>query len=102
MEQIIKERLFKKKAEKALAMSLCELEKRKMGIQGESTIQQLEKTIIPELKEFMTNDLQNLPPKEERFLVSFANAFKAWEWGMRNSTKLYDLLEELYYEYKAF
>lgn len=43
MEQIIKERLFKKKVEKALAMSLCELEKRKMGIQGESTIQQLEK-----------------------------------------------------------
>lgn len=52
MEQIIKERLFKKKVEKAL--SLCELEKRKMGIQGESTIQQLEKTIIPDLKEFMT------------------------------------------------
>ena len=43
MEQIIKERLFKKKVEKALAMSLCELEKRKMGIQGESTIQRLKK-----------------------------------------------------------
>ncbi len=93
---------FKKKAEKALSLCNEELFLRKHNMSGEGTIEQFEDIIIPELEALLNLDLQNLPPKEERCILSYENAIRKWHWSMENTTTIFDLLEELYYEYKAF
>jgi len=46
-------------------------------------------------------DKKGFPPKEERFLVSFANAFTVWGWNIQNPTKLFIMLTELNEKYKT-
>lgn len=93
---------FKKDLEKAIKLCEDELFKRKNNIVGESTQQQLEKFILPELNSLLNiTTTQILPPKEERFLVSFANAFTVWGWNIQNPTKLFILLTELNEKYKT-
>ena len=57
---------FIKSIEKCLELSQKELADRKAGINGESTIEQLENQIIPELTD-LTNQIKNgiIPPKNE-------------------------------------
>lgn len=74
--------------------NLCinELAKRKMGISGESSVGQLEQ-IIKELDEILLKiSIGNIPPQSNRFLSSFAYAFKEWGWNMQNPSDLYVLL----------
>lgn len=92
---------FKNKIIKAITICNIELTNRRNNIQGESTKEQLEKVIIPELNQLLeVINAQILPPKEQRFLNSFANAFSVWGWNMQNPTKLFVLLTELNNEYK--
>ena len=51
-------------------ISLNELNQRRSGIEGESTIEQIENVIVPELEEIirMINE-SKLPPKEERYFL---------------------------------
>lgn len=73
---------------------LCskELFKRKSGVPGESSVNQLEQ-IMKELDEILFKiDIGNIPIKSERYLRSFAYAFKEWGWDMKNPTDLYVLL----------
>ncbi|MBC8597159.1 hypothetical protein [Qingrenia yutianensis] len=95
-----KVRLFKKKVDIALRISKDDLRRRKNDAPGESTIEQLEETIIPEMEKLLKMDYDNLPPAKDRYLVSFAYAFRVWEWSMVNTTRLFDLLVELNREYK--
>ena len=95
-----KVKLFKEKVNLALRISKDELWRRKNDIPGESTIEQLEETIIPELEKLLKTEYDNLPPAKDRYLVSFAYAFRVWEWSMMNNTRLFDLLVELNREYK--
>lgn len=95
-----KVKMFKKNLEKALDISKDELRRRKNDMPGESTIEQLEETIIPEMEKLLKMDYDNLPPAKDRYLVSFAYAFRVWEWSMVNTTRLFDLLAELNREYK--
>lgn len=85
------------------AISICniELANRKNGINGESTVEQLEEIIIPELNQIlcMINSNQ-LPAKEERYLNSFANAFKVWGWNMQTPSDIFILLVQLNNAYK--
>ena len=93
---------FKEKLLKTLQLCNMELENRKKGIVGESTEEQLEEIIIPELKKLL-EDIENnnqLPPKEKRYLASFALAFKVWGWNMQTPTEIFDLLERLDREYR--
>lgn len=88
--------IFKQNIIELKTLSMEELEKRKLGIPGESTIQQLEKEIIPELDGLLLKiEMNNLPPKEKRYLNSFAYAFKVWEWNMQEPTELYIRLSRL-------
>ena len=79
-------------------LALCEqeVEKRKQGIDGEATLEQLTEMIIPEMKELLINiEKRLLPTKSKRYLVSFAYAFKVWSWDMRYPTELYMKLNDL-------
>ena len=92
---------FRKKVELAYTIAVQELENRKRGIDGESTEAELEQVIIPEMQELMVIvDRKQLPPKEKRYLKSFANAFRVWDWDMNHPTQLFMLLSELNSEYK--
>lgn len=92
---------FKNSLLKAINICNIELANRKNGINGESTVEQLEEIIIPELNQIlcMINNDQ-LPPKEERYLNSFANAFKVWGWNMQTPSNIFVLLVKLNNEYK--
>lgn len=54
--------------------------KRKKGILGESTQDQLETVILSELEQLLKIvDDNTLPIKDQRYLISFANAFTVWD-----------------------
>ena len=95
-----KVKLFKKKVDIALRISKDDLRRRKNDAPGESTIEQLEETIIPEMEKLLKMDYDNLSPAKDRYLLSFAYAFRVREWSMMNNTRLFDLLVELNREYK--
>lgn len=95
-----KVKMFKKNLEKALDISRDELRRRKNDMPGESTVEQLEEIIIPELEKLLKMDYDNLPPLKDRYLISFAYAFKVWEWSMKNASTLYLLLVKLNEDYK--
>ena len=95
-----KVKLFKEKVNLALRISKDELWRRKNDIPGESTIEQLEETIIPEMEKFLKMDYDNLPPAKDRYLVSFAYAFRVWEWSMKNASTLYLLIVKLHEDYR--
>ena len=59
---------------------------------GESTVEQLEEVIIPGLEKLLKMDYNNLPPVEDRYLISLAYALKVWEWSMKNASTLYLLI----------
>lgn len=92
---------FKNEVLKAINLCNKELLDRKSGIEGESTVEQLEKIIIPELEHILEIiNKQQIPPKEQRYLNSFANAFTVWGWNMQKPTKLFVLLTEIHNMYK--
>lgn len=81
-----------------------ELQERKNGIEGESTIKQLEDCILPELRDLL-NKMQNreeLPPntQQDRYLMSFGNALMAWTWDIHHPTKLFDQLRKIHSSYR--
>lgn len=77
---------------------LCndELMKRKKGILGESTQNQLKTVILSELEQLLKIvDDNTLPKKDQRYLISFANAFTVWGWDMQNPTDIFLLTTKL-------
>ena len=75
--------------------------KRKKGILGESTQEQLETVILPELEQLLKIvDDNTLPQKDQRYLISFASAFTIWGWDMQNPTDIFLLITKLNNDYK--
>jgi len=92
---------FKRKILKTIELCNTELRNRKEGILGESTKEQLEEIILPELYQVLEQiDHNQLPSMTNRYLNSFANAFSVWGWNMQNPTEIFVLLTELDNEYK--
>jgi hypothetical protein len=92
---------FRKDIINCITVAENEINLRKSGIDGESTSEQLENVILPELKHLLNLiENGNLPPKNERYLISFGNAFKVWGWNMQKTTKLYLQLHNLNSNYK--
>ena len=92
---------FKHDILKTIQICNGEIQKRKEGVEGESSIDQMEKIILPELKKLLVLLEKNqLPDKKDRYLVSFANAFTVWGWNMQAPTKLFLLLTQLNSRYK--
>jgi hypothetical protein len=93
--------IFKKDVINCISVAEKELKLRKSGIDGESTSEQLENVILPELKHLLDIiENGNLPPQNERYLISFGNAFRVWGWNMQKPTKLYLQLLNLNSNYK--
>lgn len=80
-------------------IQLCQIEKEN-GYSGEATKEQIEKCILPEmyeLKEFFA--VGKVPERD--YIISFANAFKAWDWDMLNATELYRMISKLHRVYHS-
>jgi hypothetical protein len=81
-----------------------ELRDRKNGIHGESTIEQLESCVIPDLASFLSKfkNKEDLPPntQQDRYLLSFAYAFREWGWNIKNPTALYLQLLKIHEHYR--
>lgn len=94
--------IFKKDVERCIKKCNKEIENRKNGVKGESSLAQLEQTILPELEGILFQiKTNNLPAPSERYLISFANAFTVWGWNMQNPTDLFILLAKLNQNYKT-
>lgn len=66
----------------------------------EATADQINSVILPEMEELLKiTSPKELPPPEERYLLSFAYAFRVWEWDMQNPTELYQNLTKLSHMY---
>ncbi|MDR1954086.1 MAG: hypothetical protein LBQ21_06405 [Clostridiales Family XIII bacterium] len=91
------------KAKLLQCVKLCEQEisLRKSGIDGEATTSQLETIVLPELKNILLKiETNSIPLQKDRYLCSFAYAFKVWGWDMQNPSRLFIVLTELNNEYK--
>jgi len=87
---------FKKNIDICITLFKKELHNRKKGVEGESSIEQIEKIILPELNQLLEKiEKGKLPPQSERYLISFANAFKVWGWNMQQPTELFIRLLQL-------
>ena len=90
--------------EDCLELAYKELKDRKNDIDGESSLEQLENYIIPELEKLLIkiNNKESLPPNthKDRYISSFGSAFKVWGWDIMNPTKFYIKLLELNKNYK--
>lgn len=92
---------FREQLLKILELCNDELMKRKKGILGESTQEQLETVILPELEQLLKIvDGNTLPQKDQRYLISFASAFTIWGWDMQNPTDIFLLITKLNNDYK--
>lgn len=95
-EKVIK---LKEKVKYCLELSKIELENRKNGIKGESTISQLEEVVIPDLTQFLEKlESKEIPKnRQQRYLESFGCAFRMWEW---EPSELYVKLSEIHHDYQ--
>ena len=67
---------------------------------GEATTEQLY-VIIREMDNILHMLTTNsLPLRNERFLLSFANAFTVWGWSMKQPTEIFLLLTQINQDYK--
>ena len=85
-------------------LTLCE-EERATGYSREATQQQVEDYIIPDLASFRQRVVDGEEfPKEpvNRWVPSFANAFKCWNWRMEDATELYLALASLHNAYHTY
>jgi len=86
--------------DEAIAECLREIKLRKVGVSGEATLLQLKSVVLPELKNLRKMKREEFPPKKDRWLTSFGEAFFEWGWDMHNPTRLYLLLLKLDKAYK--
>lgn len=91
---------FRKKILHCKTICNEELKKRKTGVLGEATTEQLY-VIIREMDNILQMLTTNsLPLRNERFLLSFANAFTVWGWNMNQPTEIFLSLTQINQEYK--
>ena len=92
---------FEDEINTCIEICLAEIENREKGIEGESTIEQIRAILLPELYELREKIRTcNLPPQKDRYLLSFAYAFRVWGWNMNHPTSLYIKLASLNDHYK--
>ncbi len=91
---------FQNLLDEALGECKKEIQLRRMGITGEASLQQLKEVVMPELLSLKKVKQEELPPRENRWLNSFAHAFRLWGWDMNKPTRLYVLLTKLNAAYK--
>ena len=92
----LNKRLFVMQVKRCKKISNNELRERLSGIPGESTVSQLKNVVIPEMDDLTHKVNQNdFPNKENRFVLSFALAFRDWGWNIQEPTPLFSALRRL-------
>ena len=96
-----KKEILKKEILKCIDICNKEMKLRESGFEGESSIEQIKEIIIPELYQLLDElDNSNDNFKERKYLISFAYAFKIWNWNMEKPTNLYTQLTKINNIYK--
>jgi len=93
---------LKQEVLEGIKLSRREIENRKKGIEGESTIEQLKEVIIPDLEDILLKLDNKIIPKRrvDRYSLAYGNALKMWDWDMENATELYEKLADIHNDYQ--
>ncbi|MBP0955963.1 MAG: hypothetical protein J5997_01200 [Oscillospiraceae bacterium] len=82
-------------------ISICNSKINNIQKDDECTIDEIKNVILPEMTELNNIDEMNvLPPAQDRFIKSYAYAFKQWGWDMKKPSKLFRTLAKINSEYK--
>ncbi len=80
---------FKNDIEEILSICQEELLDISMGNNKQATVDQIEKTIIPEMKGLLKMIEEGIiPPKEQRWITSAAYITRGWNWDIWSNDKL--------------
>ena len=67
----------------------------------ECTIEEINSVILPEMMKLKKiNKTTNLPPVDERYINSYACAFKLWGWNLKKPSTLFRILAKINDAYK--
>ena len=92
---------FKKDIEEILSICQEDLLDISMGKVKQATADQIEKTIIPEMKNLLKMiEEKKLPPKGQRWITSAAYITRGWNWDIWSNDKLNIKLPELDNKYR--
>ena len=92
---------FKQDVEEILSICQEELKEIAKGNSRQATVEQIERTIIPEMRELLKMiEANTLPPKGQRWLLSSANITRGWNWDIRSKDKLVKKLPVLNTKYR--
>lgn len=92
---------FKKDIEEVISICEEELLEIAKGNIKQATVEQIEKTIIPEMKALLkTIEKNSIPPKDQRWLTSAAYITRGWNWDIWSDDKLNIKLPELDNKYR--
>lgn len=92
---------FKKDIEEILSICQEDLEAISAGQKREATIEQIQETIIPEMTKLLEMiDSGEIPPKEDRYILSAGCITRGWEWDIRSKDKLNYILPTLDSNYR--
>mgnify|MGYP007065007017 FL=1 len=83
--------------------SVCDDELKRIvnGEIREVTADQISSMILPEMDLLLKMSSEDsFPPQQDRYLQSFAYAFRVWEWDMWSPTELYRVITQLNKMYK--
>lgn len=84
-------------------LSICQedLSDISMGKPKQATVDQIEKTIIPEMKGLLKVIAEGrIPPKEQRWITSASYITRGWNWDIWSDDKLNIKLPELDNKYR--
>lgn len=92
---------FKNDINEILSMCQEDLLDISMGKDKQATADQIEKTIIPEMKGLLKMiEEGKIPPKEQRWITSAAHITRGWNWDIWSNDKLNIKLPELDNKYR--
>ena len=82
-------------------ISICISKINNVQNDDECTIDEIKNVILPEMAELKNIDeMTILPPANDRYITSYAYAFKQWGWDMKKPSKLFRTLAKINSEYK--
>ncbi len=92
---------FKQDVEEVLSICQEDLKEIAKGNSRQATVEQIERTIIPEMRELLKMIEANiLPPKGQRWLLSAANITRGWNWDIWSDDKLVKKIPVLNTKYR--
>ena len=92
---------FKNDIEEVLSICQEDLLDISMGKNKQATVDQIENTIIPEMKGLLKMiEEGKIPPKEQRWITSTAYITRGWNWDIWSNDKLMKKLAVLDNKYR--